>query len=197
MKNNLIFFILLSAITVLIVSGKSNVQSNIDFKPIQELKNDTINYNPYAELQFNKVVAYEFSGITDTAEYQIITNGKLAPTVEHQQILSKTQINSITKTLTADRTYGGNKAFCFEPHFGIVFYLDTAVISYVSICLDCNYLISSTYIPATELNTVHVSEHYERPLDGFSKTGRQQINEFCKSLNFNHCVDTLNTVFDE
>jgi len=115
----------------------------------------------------------------------------------HQQILSITQINSITKILTSDSTYGGNKAFCFEPHLGIVFYLDTAVISYVSICLDCNYLISSTFIPATELNKVQVSEHYKHPLDGFSKTGRQKINEFCKSLNFNHCVDSLNTVFDE
>lgn len=197
MKSNLILFTLWSAITALIVSGKSSVQPNIGFKPMQELKNDTINYNPYAKLKFNKVVAYDFLGITDTAQYQIITNGKLAPTVVHQQILSITQINSITKILTSDSTYGGNKAFCFEPHLGIVFYLDTAVISYVNICLDCNYLISSTFIPATELNKVQVSEHYEHPLDGFSKTGRQQINEFCKSLNFNHCVDSLNTVFDE
>ena len=149
---------------------------------------------PFNKLDYNKVIAYEYQGGKGEG---IIINGKLATNVKQQKELTQEQIDSLTNYLGANSTYGGNKAFCFNPHLGIVFYKDCEVVAHISICLECNYLISSINIPATEVKKIKIGDDYEYPAEGFSKLGRQKINSLCKQLNFSHCADTLNSMFDE
>lgn len=152
---------------------------------------------PFNKLDYNKVIAYDYEGGKGEGVIDIITDGKLAPTVKQQKELTQEQIDGLTNYLGANSTYGGNKAFCFDPHLGIVFYKDSKVVAHISICLECNYLSSSIKIPATEVKKIKIGDDYEYPAEGFSKLGRQKINSLCKQLNFSHCVDTLNSMFDE
>jgi hypothetical protein len=66
-------------------------------------------------------------------------------------------------------TYGGDVAACFDPHLGIVFYKASKPSAYVSICLDCNYLVSSIKIPGQA---------------GFSDDGIKKIMDFERELKF-------------
>lgn len=152
---------------------------------------------PFNKLDYNRVIAYDFGGGKGEAVIDIITHGKLAPTVTQQKELTQEQIGGLTNYLGANSTYGGNKAFCFDPHLGIVFYKDKRVVAHLSICLECNYLRSSIKIPATKVKKIIIGDDYEYHAEGFSKLGRQKINSLCKQLNFSHCADTLNSIFDE
>ncbi len=153
--------------------------------------------SPFNKLDYNKVIAYDYDGGKGEGVIDIISNGKLAQTVKQQKELTQEQIDDLTNYLGANSTYGGNKAFCFEPHLGIVFYKDSKVVAHLSICLECNYMNSSIKIPAIEVKKVKIGDNDEYPSIGFSKLGRQKINALCKQLNFSHCADTLNSIFDE
>lgn len=192
----------------------SNDSTNVQTASIQDtfaaIKEDSIILNhtkdisvskkantPFNKLDYNKVIAYDYEGGKGEGVINIITNGKLAPTVKQQKELTQEQIDGLTNYLGANTTYGGNKAFCFDPHLGIVFYKDSKVVAHISICLECNYLASSIKIPATEVKKFKMGDDFEYPAEGFSKLGRQKINALCKQLNFSHCADTLNSMFDE
>jgi hypothetical protein len=152
---------------------------------------------PFNKLDFNKVIAYDYAGGKGEGVIDIITDGKLAQTVIQQKELTQEEVDGLTNYLGANSTYGGNKAFCFDPHLGIVFYKGNKVVAHLSICLECNYLSSSIKIPAKEVKKIKIGDDYEYPAEGFSKLGRQKINSLCKQLNFSHCADTLNSMFDE
>lgn len=152
---------------------------------------------PFNKLDYNKVIAYDYEGGKGEGVIDIVTNEKLAPTVKQHKNLTQQQVDDLTNYLGANSTYGGGKAFCFDPHLGIVFYKDNNVVAHVSICLECNYLHSSIKIPATEVTKIKISDDYEYFADGFSKLGRQKINSLCRQLNFTHCADSLNSMFDK
>jgi hypothetical protein len=152
---------------------------------------------PFNKLDYNKVIAYDYEGGKGEGVIDIITDGKLAPTVKQQKELTQEQVDGLTNYLGANSTYGGSKAFCFDPHLGIVFYKDNKIVAHISICLECNYLSSSIKIPAAEVKKIKIGDDFEYPAEGFSKLARQKINSLCKQLNFSHCADTLNSMFDE
>ena len=152
---------------------------------------------PFNKLDYNKVIAYDYEGGKGEGVINIITEGKLVSTVKQQKELTQQQVDDLTYFLGANSTYGGGKAFCFDPHLGIVFYKDHKVVAHISICLECNYLSSSIKIPATEVKKIKIGDDYEYPAEGFSKAGRQKLNSLCKQLNFSHCADSLTSMFDE
>jgi hypothetical protein len=152
---------------------------------------------PFNKLDYNKVIAYDYEGGKGEGGINIITDGKLAPTVKQQKELTQEQVDDLTNYLGANSTYGGNKAACFDPHLGIVFYKDRKIVAHISICLECNYLSSSIKIPATAVKKFKIGDDFEYPAEGFSKLGRQKINSLCKQLNFSHCADTPNSIVDE
>ena len=123
--------------------------------------------NVFKTIDYDKVVAYSYDGESDI---EIIDKqGKLAEKIKKQVELTKFQIIDFTNILCDKSTYGGDIAACFDPHFGIVFYKKNKSVAHVSICLDCNYLISSIKIPGE---------------GGFSNDGIKKIMDFEKELKF-------------
>ena len=123
--------------------------------------------NVFATVDYNKVVAYSYDGEGDI---EIIDKkGKFANKIKKQVEISKAQTIKLTNTLCNKSTYGGDIAACFDPHFGVVFYKKNKTIAHVSICLDCNYLVSSIKLPND---------------GGFSDEGIKKIIDFEKELKF-------------
>jgi hypothetical protein len=149
----------ISLLTVFVMSCNDNGQNQNDTKANSN--------NVFAAVDYDKVVAYSYDG---EAGIEIIDDkGKLAKKIKKQVRLTKTQTTRLTNTLCDRSIYGGDIAACFDPHFGIVFYKINKPIAYISICLDCNYLISSIKIPGE---------------GGFSNDGIKKIVAFEKELNF-------------
>jgi hypothetical protein len=123
--------------------------------------------NVFASLDYDKAVAYNYDG---EGGVEIIMEGKLAPKIKKQITLTQPQVINVTNVFCNKSSYGGDIAACFDPHFGIVFYKANKLKAYVSVCLDCNYLISSIKIP--NLNET-----------GFSDKGSKSIYEFEKQIN--------------
>jgi len=145
-------------LTILVISCKNGGQQP-DTKPNSN--------NVFAPVDYDKVVAYSYDGEGDI---EIIDDqGKLAEKIKKQVELSNAQTIRLTNTLCDKSTYGGDVAACFDPHFGIVFYKINKPVAYISICLDCNYLVSSIKIPGEA---------------GFSNDGIKKIVDFEKELKF-------------
>lgn len=123
--------------------------------------------NVFASLAYDKAVAYNYDG---EGEVEIINNkGKLAPKIKKQINLTRPQVIKLTNIFCSKSTYGGGIAACFDPHFAIVFYKGNRPKAYVSVCLDCNYLLSSIKIPGYEGS-------------GFSDRGAKNIFDFEKQI---------------
>ena len=124
--------------------------------------------NVFSAIEYDKVIAYDNNG--EGAIEIIDKHGQLAKEIKKQIELSNSQITRITNALCDKSSYGGDIAACFDPHFGIVYYKANLPVAFVSICLDCNYLVSSINIPHSDV--------------GFSDEGIQKIVDFEKELNF-------------
>ena len=126
--------------------------------------------NVFANVDYDKVVAYSYNGERGN---EIINNkGTLAGEIKSKVELNESQIIKFTNLLCNKSTYDGAVASCFDPHLGIVFYKNNKPAAYVSICLDCNNLVSSIKIPNSN--------------DGFSRDGEKNIMSFEKELGFQH-----------
>jgi hypothetical protein len=153
-------------------------------------------FNPFENLDYDKVVAFDYEGGKFEKEYNIINNGKLASSVHNMKELTLEQSKDFIAFIGDSSTYGAGMASCFYPHLGIVFYKESLVVAHLSICLECNYLRSSIEIPATKVKVNKIGEDFEYPAEGFSKSGRRCLNALCGELSFSHCLDTLDSVFD-
>ena len=125
--------------------------------------------NVFATLDYDKTVAYNYNGQGDIEIIDKET-GQLAKKIRKQVVLDSAQILKITNDLCDKSSYGGDVASCFDPHLGIVFYKTDKPVAYISICLDCNYLISSIKIPNSE--------------SGFSDNGIKRILEFERKIGY-------------
>ncbi len=144
-------------ILVLIVSCDSRRQPDIT----------ATSDNIFATIEYDKVIAYDYNGEGDI---EIVDkHGKLAKKIKKQIELNEFQIIRLTNDLCDESSYGEDIAMCFDPHFGIVFYKADKPVGFVSICLECNYLLSSINIPYAT---------------GFSDKGRNRIVDFEKELDF-------------
>ncbi len=158
-------------------------------KEMHSLKNATV-HNPFLDLDFDEVIAFDYETHVDSEQPYIVSNdGKLNPTVTQQKVLKRKQVSTLKTFLGSIETYGHAKAFCFEPHLGIVFYKNKKVVEHVSICISCNHLASSIEIPATYFKTYtfELDSTTKYPLEGFSPKAKKIISDFCSSLDFSHC----------
>lgn len=146
------------------------------------------NYNPYKNLKYNKVIAYDFDG---SGGGLIIENGKLNSTAKKQKKeLKPEQVDSLLIALADTTTFGGNHAFCFDPHLGIVFYNGKKIVAHISICFSCNSLYSSIYLPAeSHAKLINFGDDYVSiiPQTGFSIMGRKQLKQLCNNLDLGLC----------
>lgn len=146
---------------------------------------------PFDKLDYDKIIAYDFAGSEEPYPSVIDKKGKFVPVILRQQFLTQKQADKILSILTNKSTYGGVTAACFQPHFALVFYKDNKMINQISICLDCNYLISDIAIPAETHKKVNAGKEDEYPMIGFTKTGKRAIIDLCKQLNFTYLWTTI------
>jgi hypothetical protein len=149
------------------------------------------NYNPYKNLKYDKVIAYDFDGTGD-GRSRIVENGKLHPSTKKSQhkTLNKNQTDSLLNFLSDTSTFGGNHAFCFEPRLGIVFYNGKKIVADINICFACNSLESSIYLPAeVHHKLINGGDDYLNvlPQTGFSIVARKQLKQLCHNLGLGLC----------
>ena len=162
---------------------------------ILSLKSGKEPTDPFSDLNYDKVIAYDYNG---ERENEIVNkNGKLDPTVIKKSVLTKSQILFINNVINDTDSYGGGTAGCFEPHFGMVYYRHDSIVEHISICLECNYLLSSFKISAVHHHDIEIPEDsLVLPRYGFSKEGRKKINKLVKELDFSHTI-RKGSMFDE
>lgn len=150
--------------------------------------------NPYEALVYNKVVAYEFEGRGGLLIERCLKEKK--EKINQEITLNNNQINHIEKIITSKEAYGNSTFSCFDPHFAVVYYQNEKIVGQINICLECNYLISSEKIPATELKLIKMSDDYSYPAKGFSKKTRKELYQFIRGLGFTKYLPTLNSYLD-
>jgi hypothetical protein len=151
--------------------------------------------NPFEKLKYDKVVAYEYQGEGGLIIERCLDKEKQKI---HKAInLIKKQTAKLEAILTSKKAYGNTTMACFDPHFAVVYYLNGKKVGTISICLDCNYLIASEKIPATELKMIKVSDDYSYPAKGFSKNTRKELHKYIKDLGFTKYLRPLNSYLDE
>ena len=151
--------------------------------------------NPFEKLDYDKVIAYEYQGEGGLLIEKCLKKekGKL-----HKKIaLTEKQTEKLETILTSEKSYGNTTMSCFDPHFGVVYYLKEKIVGTISVCLECNYLISSEKIPATTLKMIKVSDDYSYPAKGFSKTARKEIYYYIKDIEFTKYLKPLTSYLDE
>ncbi|WP_130735037.1 hypothetical protein [Flavobacterium sp. J27] len=147
---------------------------------------------PFDSLKFNKVIAYDFDGMEEGDLHVVVDKGNyFSPVVLRQKELTLEQINLFINFITKPETYGEGTKSCFQPHLGVVFYQNEKAIFEIDICLDCNYLIATTEIPAMNHKKMILNDITEYSLIGFSKQGKRNIINFCKSLDLDYASYVL------
>lgn len=140
--------------------------------------------NPFDTLTYDKVIAYDYNG---SPEMQIVIKGEVLPIksrIFKQTELTKQQVSKFHKIIGTPKSYGGSTAACFDPHFGIVYFNQNKIVGHISVCLACNYLMSSATISAQNSHTTDLCETCYAY--GFSKRGRKNISALVKELQFSH-----------
>ncbi|BDD05181.1 hypothetical protein [Aureibacter tunicatorum] len=144
--------------------------------------------NPFENLEYTKVVAYEYKGGPDNLRQieKILTSNKEKEgwRIDNSVVLSKKQIKKFEKLFTSESSYGSSTAACFDPHLAFVYFNEEKIVCVIDICLGCNYLQSSIKIPLIEDKIREGYEESKQAPIGFSKQARQEIIQFCKKMNF-------------
>lgn len=165
--------------------SKKELVNYINKAKLIEVKNQY--KTPFDTLKFDKVIAYDFDGSEEPYPSVVSPrDSSFVPVILHQKELDIKQVDNLTKLLTDNTTYGGITAACFQPHMGIIFYHNNKINYIVNICLDCNYLIASTQIPAQEFTKAKYEDGTPYSLVGFSKKGKEKIIELSKSLDLDY-----------
>lgn len=151
--------------------------------------------NPFSLLHYDKVLAYEYQGEGGLKIDVCLENAKekIANTIE----LNRSQVDDLEELFTSDQSYGTTTASCFDPHFAVVYYAKDEILAAISVCLDCNYLISSLEIPAISKKYIKVNEDYSYPAKGFSPIARKSIHAFCKEIGFDKYLKPLGSIYDD
>lgn len=143
-----------------------------------------LNSKPFDTLKFDKIIAYDFEGSEEPNPSVIGKNNKFTNVILKQKYLNEKQAQFLLKCLTSNSTYGGSFAACFNPHLGFVFFNNNKVVYKVDVCLGCNYLISTSNIPAMNSKMINKGTEDAYPAFGFSKSGKKKIRKLCKELDF-------------
>jgi len=141
--------------------------------------------NPYLKLKFDKVIIYDFSGGKDYNQY-IVTNGHLATSVINKAELNKQNVIALNERLGEKSSFGGGEAACFDPHLGIVYYRNNKIVAYITVCLDCNVLVSSLPLKAQQQGKIGEGKNAYYIADGPSKSFRLFLNSVLKMYKFSH-----------
>ncbi|MFZ4927678.1 hypothetical protein [Chryseobacterium sp. Mn2064] len=141
---------------------------------------------PFNQLDYDKIIAYDFQGEEEMYEDAIDRKGKFIPVILKQQFLTQQQADHILSALAKNSSYGGGSAACFRPHLGLVFFKGNKKVNQISICLSCNASHSEIEIPAKKHKLVNKGTKDEYSLEGFTSSGKKAIAQLCKKINFQY-----------
>ncbi len=144
--------------------------------------------SPNLKLKFDKVMMYDFSGAKGWNQSIVNEKGQLASSVTKQIQLDKESVKNLGALLSKKSSFGGGEAACFEPHLGFVYYLRGKIVAHITICLDCNVLVSSIRLKAQEQGKVGKGKDAYYIADGPGKSLRLFLNELLRRYNFSHQI---------
>jgi hypothetical protein len=85
--------------------------------------------------------------------------GKLTVVPTRKAIITPGEQKMLIAALNTKRSFGGGRAGCYEPRHGLIFYRNGSVSGHLTICMTCNYLVSSQDIPAQQQNAFEDEEN--------------------------------------
>lgn len=101
----------------------------------------------------DSVVMIEFDWSVKSRIRTIIdSEGKLTVTPTKKVVITPKEQHMLVKALNDKQSFGGGQAGCYEPRLGFLFYRNGAVSGHLTICVTCDYLVSSQKIPAQQQN---------------------------------------------
>jgi hypothetical protein len=145
--------------------------------------------NPFLFVKFDKVIMYDYQ---PAGEYPALVdkNGNLVSnaSIKKQVQLDSATINKLNRKIGDRKSYGQVTAVCFDPHLGIVYYLNGKIVRRVLVCIDCNALRAHIDIPARHQNKQSQGDNAYYLDDGMSKSFREFINSLLIKYNFSHQI---------
>lgn len=145
--------------------------------------------NPFLALKFDKVIMYDYQ--QDGEDPSLVDKkGQLIKTVKikKQVIVDRTTINIFNKKVGEKKSYGKTTAFCFDPHLGIVYYLNGKIVRHILVCMECNVLRADINIPTQEQNKQGRGDKAFYLGDGMSKSFRKFLNQLLIKYKFSHQI---------
>lgn len=173
-------------LTVEQVNYLSNDDISKFVKEAEMIKPAKTNMNPFSNLDYNKVIAYDFDGGKGYNVLSIANENTVTNTVKNQKSLTQNQVNHLISIISNKKSFGGSTGACFEPHLGIVFYKDEKIVEYINICFECNYLSSKLPISTTITES---SKTVNQLPSGFSSLGKTELKSICGQLQFSNCKE--------
>lgn len=158
--------------------------------------NDDSLKDPFKELSYDEVFMYNFN--YDTAKKQRLNMEFTATNFNFHKVkktslrkLDSSAVVHIIETLTDTATYGAQNYACFLPRMGISFLKTKKPVFNVLICLECNYLESTSKIPAMFHSSYKLYPDDAPPITlynmGFSDKGKKALLEICSKSGLGFC----------
>lgn len=150
------------------------------------IKSNIRNGIPFSQLDYDKIIAYNFVGDEEMYPSVIDKKGKFVPVILEQQFLTQKQADDILSALSKNSSYGESSAACFQPHLGLIFFKGNRKINQISICLSCNSSITEIDIPARTHKVFNKGRDNEYSYTGFTPSGKSAIIDLCKKIKFHY-----------
>ena len=154
--------------------------------------------NPFLTLKYDSLVWYDYKGYKGNFDV-IDKSGKLNKSVVKSAVLDAVSAKEFSRRLGLRSSYGQAKAFCFDPHLGIVYYKAGKAIATVLICMDCNILEPSLHLKAQEQGYDVGGPGNPTGLytgGGMSPAFRKYINSLLIKYRFSHQIDPRGNAID-
>lgn len=155
--------------------------------------------DPFECFTFDRVMAYPL--IDDRYHDGESGNKQVMSAIitERGKTVTREQLNTIKKLVRDTASFQNAAASCFNPRMAFVFYLENNVVGTMPVCLECNRVETTglLHIPAISFNpSVHPKTGCTS-CEGLSPAARKKLNEICRALELNGCLDHYDSPFDE
>lgn len=154
--------------------------------------------DPFLQINFNRVVLYDIEESELNKNSSIVSNWKInSEIVKETKPILNVEMSILCSILKDTSSYGQGTTSNFVPNVGVVFFLDNAIVGYIDLSLDCNYLKSSFYISPMNYHNELLEEGNRITSNiGFSKKGRRLLKKFLDDLMMSESYLNKQTVFD-
>lgn len=145
--------------------------------------------NPFILLKYDKVILYDYQPAGEDPSL-VDNKGQLVSSVIIKKMVQPdtTVIKQLNKLLGDKKSYGQVTAMCFDPHLGIVYYLNGQIVRQVLVCMDCNVVRSDIEIPAQLQNKQGQGDKTYYLGGGMSKSFRHFLNGLLQKYSFSHQI---------